>query len=241
LLTAVNWGLFIYATTSGRVIDASMGYFINPLVMVLLGVLAFRERPRPLQWAAVGVGVTGVLVLVVGTGRPPWIALCLAASFGAYALIKKALGVGAVVGMTIETVILFLPALAYCLVLQVNGTATFGRISLTHALLMVGASVVMLSPMLLFSAAANRIPLSVAGLLQYLEPVIQFLIGLLVFNEAMSEPRWVAFLLIWGALAVLGYDGFRTVRKQASQTVTAGTPGSSSSRPTAVRSMKSNS
>ncbi|HEY9411882.1 MAG TPA: EamA family transporter RarD [Jiangellaceae bacterium] len=206
VLTAVNWGVFIYATTHGLVVDASMGYFITPLVMVLLGVIVFRERPRRWQWVAVGIGTAGVAVLVVGYGEVPWVALTLAATFGVYGLIKKSVGIGAVEGMTIETAVLTPLALGYVLVLQADGDATFGHVSTAHTALMVGASAAMLAPMLMFSAAANRIPLALVGLLQYIEPVIQFLIGLAVFAEAVGEQRWVAFGLVWIALGVLAVE-----------------------------------
>lgn len=206
LLTAVNWGVFIYATTNGLVVDASMGYFITPLTMVLLGVIVFRERPRRSQWIAVGIGTAGVAVLMVGYGQVPWVALSLAATFGVYGLIKKSVGVGAIEGMTIEAAVLTPPALGYVLTLQADGEASFGHISTTHTLLMVGASAAMLAPMLMFSAAANRIPLSLVGLLQYIEPVIQFLIGLVVFAETVGEQRWIAFGLVWIALGVLAVE-----------------------------------
>lgn len=217
VLTAINWGVFIYAVTTGRVVEASLGYFIAPLVMVVLGVGAFRERPSRTQWAAVALGTVGVVTLAVAYGGPPWIALVLAGSFGLYGLVKKQVAVarvGAVEGMTVETALLLLPALAYIVWIQLDGTATFGRVSVTHTALMISASVVMLTPMLLFASAGWRIPLSVLGLLQYLEPIVQFLIGVVVFKEAMPPARWVAFAVVWLAIALLVSEILRNLRRR---------------------------
>lgn len=223
-LIAVNWGTFIYATTSGQVVEASLGYFISPLVMVLLGVLVLRERPRPPQWAAIGLGTAGVVALVAGYGKFPWIAVTLAATFGVYALLRKRSAAHTVEALTVETAVLLLPALAYALTLQVLGTAQFGHVSPLHTLLMVGASLVMVVPLLLFGAAANRAPLSSVGLLQYLEPIVQFLLGLLIFNESMPPTRWLAFALVWAAIVVLLADGRRAHRIAHPRPVTGGKP-----------------
>jgi chloramphenicol-sensitive protein RarD len=202
-LIAVNWGVFIYATTHDQVIEASLGYFVSPLVIVALGVLVFRERPRRRQWLAVGLGTAGVGVLVTAYGRLPWIAVTLAVTFGLYAVVKKRSGARAVESLTVETAVLLPPALAYAVALQAGGSATFGHVSGVHTGLMVGASLVMLVPLLLFAAAANQISLISMGLLQYVEPVVQFLLGLVVFSESMPGPRWVAFGLVWAAILVL--------------------------------------
>lgn len=209
LLTAVNWGAFIYATTHGRVIEASMGYFIAPLVMVVLGVQAFRERPDKAQWLAVALGAAGVVVLIAAYGEPPWFALILAGTFGIYGLVKKRTGVGAIEGMAVETIVLMPAALIVIIVTQVTGRATFGHESWAHTALMIGASFVMLAPMLLFSAAGNLIPLSSLGLMQYIEPTVQFLIGFLVFSESMPASRWAAFALVWAAVLVILVDSVR--------------------------------
>ncbi|WP_082310665.1 EamA family transporter RarD [Nonomuraea sp. SBT364] len=210
VLTSVNWALFIWATMNGHVVDASLGYFITPLVSVAFGVIVFRERLRPWQWAAIGLAAVTVAVLTIGYGGPPWIALGLAVTFGSYGLIKKRLAVGAIEGLMVETAVLFPFALVCTVWLQASGQATFGHVSWGNTLLGVGSGFVMMVPMLLFSAAATKIPLSVTGMLQYIEPVVQFLVGLLVFREPMPATRWLAFGLLWVALAVLTADGLRT-------------------------------
>ncbi|WP_336209946.1 EamA family transporter RarD [Nonomuraea sp. LPB2021202275-12-8] len=218
VLTSVNWALFIWATMSGHVVDASLGYFITPLVSIAFGVAVFRERLRGPQWAAIALAAVTVLVLTIEYGGPPWIALGLAVTFGSYGLIKKRVDVGAVEGLMVETAVLFPPALIYTVVLQVSGQATFGHVSVGNTLLGIGSGFVMMVPMLLFSAAATKIPLSVTGMLQYIEPIVQFLAGLLVFREAMPATRWLAFGLLWVALVVLTADGFRARgRKRAAR------------------------
>lgn len=205
----VNWGVYIYAVNTGHVVEASLGYFINPLISVLFGVLLLKERMRPWQWAAVGLGALAVIVLTVDYGRPPWIALTLAASFGTYGLIKKVAGVGAVESMTIETLVLLLPALGYLLYLGQQGTGTFGNWGAGHALLLAGAGVVTAVPMLCFTACAIRVPLTTIGPLQYIAPILQFLCGVFVVQEVMPSSRWVGFAIIWLALSVFTWDSFR--------------------------------
>ncbi|MDF5751050.1 EamA family transporter RarD [Spongiactinospora sp. TRM90649] len=221
-LTAVNWAMFIYAVMNGQVVEASLGYFITPLVSVAFGVIVFRERLRRWQWAAIALGAATVLILSVDYGRPPWIALGLAVTFGTYGLIKKHLNAGAAESLLVETAILFPFALVYTLVLQFTGNATFGHVSAANTALGIGSGLVMLLPVLLFSAAATRVPLTTIGLLQYIEPAVQFLIGLLVFHEEMPGPRWAGFALLWAALAVLAVDGLRA-RRRASTSAVAGT------------------
>jgi chloramphenicol-sensitive protein RarD len=208
----VNWGTYIYGVNSGHVVESALGYFINPLVSVLFGVLIFRERLRPWQWVAVGLGTVAVLVLTLDYGHLPRIALTLAFSFGTYGLVKKAAGVDAVESLTIETLVLFLPAVAYLGFLQFNGTATFGREGVGHALLLVGGGVVTAVPLLCFGAAAIRVPLTVVGLLQYIAPVLQFLCGVLIVHEVMPAGRWAGFAIVWLALAVFTWDTLRNAR-----------------------------
>ncbi|HEX6470571.1 MAG TPA: EamA family transporter RarD, partial [Streptosporangiaceae bacterium] len=205
----VNWGTYIFAVNTGHTIESSLGYFINPLVSVLLGVLVFRERLRPWQWAAIGVGTVAVVVLTVDYGRLPWIAVVLAGSFGTYGLIKKFAATGSAESITVETAVLFPAALAYA-VLQPHPTFTGHGVG--HAALLAGAGVVTAAPLLMFNSAATRVPLSVIGMLQYLAPVLQFLIGLLVQHEAMPASRWIGFLLVWTALVILSADGLRAAR-----------------------------
>jgi chloramphenicol-sensitive protein RarD len=219
MLVSVNWGVYIYAVNAGHVVESSLGYFINPLVSVLFGVMIFRERLRPWQWVAVGLGTLAVVVLTVDYGRPPWIALVLAMSFGTYGLIKKTANVGAAESLTVETLVLLVPALTYLVFLQAHGTATFGREGLGHAVLLAGAGVVTAIPLMCFTAAAIRVPLTVIGLLQYIAPVLQFLCGVLVAHETMPPSRWAGFAIIWLALAVFSWEGLHnahTARRAAS-------------------------
>jgi chloramphenicol-sensitive protein RarD len=212
-LVAINWFVFIYAVTTDHVIEAALGYFINPLVSAAFGVLFFRERLRPWQAIAFGLALVAVLVLALDYGRPPWIALTLAFSFGTYGLVKKAAGVGAAEGLALETLVLLAPALAYLVVLEVQGTGSFGHESPGHALLLVSSGPVTALPLLLFSAAVTRIPLTVIGMLQYLGPTIQFLIGLLILGEAMPASRWIGFTLVWIALVILTVEGLRAAQR----------------------------
>ena len=214
VLIVVNWTTYVYGVLSGHVLDAALGYFINPLVTVLLAVVVLRERLRPVQWVAVGVGAAAVVVLSTGTGGLPWVALVLACSFGLYGLVKNRVGrtVEALPGLAVETTVLTPLALAYLGWLAATGVGTFGAEGTGHALLLASAGVVTALPLLLFSAAARRLPLSVVGLLQYLGPALQFVFGLLVFHEPMSATRWAGFGLVWLALVVLSVDGLRTAR-----------------------------
>lgn len=204
-----NWGTYIFAVNSGHTIEASLGYFINPLITVLFGVVIFRERLRPWQWLALGLGATATVVLAVDYGRPPWIALILACSFGTYGLLKKFASMPSAESLAVETALLMVPALAYSTVLEATGSAAFGHEGPAHALLMIGGGVVTAIPLMLFNASAIRLPMTVLGMLQYLAPVLQFLIGLLVQHEEMPASRWIGFLLVWAALIVLSADGLR--------------------------------
>jgi chloramphenicol-sensitive protein RarD len=209
----VNWGIFIYAVNSGRTLEAALGYFINPLLSVIFGVVIFRERLRRWQWVAVGLGGLSVVVMTIGYGRLPWIALLLAFSFGTYGLIKKFVNMPSAESLATETFIIFPPALVFAVYLQLHGTADFGHHGSGHALLIVGTGVVTAVPLMLFNASAIRIPMSTLGMLQYLAPVLQFIIGLLVQHEAMPASRWAGFLLVWSALLTLTVDGLRTAHR----------------------------
>jgi chloramphenicol-sensitive protein RarD len=215
-LVAINWFVFIYAVTSDHVIEAALGYFINPLVSAAFGVIFFRERLRPWQAVAFGLALVAVLVLALDYGRPPWIALTLAFSFGTYGLVKKAAGVGAAEGLALETLVLLAPALLYLVVIDVQGTGTFAHESAGHTLLLLSSGPVTALPLLLFSAAVTRIPLTVIGMLQYLGPTIQFLIGLLIIGEAMPASRWIGFTLVWIALVILSVEGLRAAQRSRS-------------------------
>ncbi len=208
LVIAVNWGLYIWGVNSGHVVETSLGYFINPLVTVLLGVLLLRERLRRLQWVAVVLGAAAVGVLSVEYGRPPWIALALAGSFATYGFLKKRVNAGAVETLSVETAVLVLPALGYLGWLSARGGGTFGH-GAGHSVLLAGAGVVTAVPLMCFGAAATRLPLTGIGLLQYLTPVMQFLLGVLLRHEAMPPGRLAGFALVWCALAVLTVDLLR--------------------------------
>lgn len=216
VLVAANWTTYVVGVLSGRTVDAALGYYINPLVTVMLAVLVLRERLRPAQWAAVGLGTAAVVVITVGVGELPWIALALAGSFGLYGLIKNRVGrsVPAVTSLAVETAFLTPAALAYLLWLGAVGQGTFGAFGTGHALALASAGVVTAVPLLLFGGAARRLPLSVIGLLQYLAPTLQFAIGVLVFGEAMPAARWWGFGLVWVAVVVLTLDGLRHGRSQ---------------------------
>jgi chloramphenicol-sensitive protein RarD len=217
VLIAVNWGLYIYGVNSDHVVETSLGYFINPLVTVLLGVAVLRERLRPAQWAALGAGAVAVAVLTVDYSRPPWIALTLAGTFALYGLVKKRLALPAAQGLFVESVTLAGPALVYLWWLDRDGRLTFGHVSPAHTALLVVAGVVTAIPLLLFAAAANRIPLSALGLLQYLTPTLQLGCGVLIFHEPMPPTRLAGFALVWVALAVFTWDGIGNTRRRAAK------------------------
>ena len=211
---AVNWGIYIYGVTSDQVVETSLGYFINPLVTVLLGVVVLGERLRPAQWAALAVAAVAVVVLTVENGSPPWIALALAVSFGTYGLLKKTVGVGAVEGLAVETAVLAPVALIYLGWLSTTGDATFAANGPGHAALIALTGVVTAVPLLFFAAAAARVPLTTLGLMQYLAPTMQFLLGVLVFSEPLGLLKLVGFCLVWAALIAFTVDLVTHVRRQ---------------------------
>jgi len=212
-LIAVNWAIYIWAVNAGHVVDAALGYFINPLVTVLLGVLIFSERLRVTQWVAVGLGAFAVGVLAVAGGTVPWVALSLAASFACYGLVKKVIPLAPTASLTAEGLVQFVPALAYLGFITVAGTSTFTSEGAGHVLLLASSGVATCLPLLAFAAAAQALPLSVLGLLQYLTPVAQFLCGVLWFHESMPTYRWIGFAVVWAALAVLTADALRQARR----------------------------
>lgn len=214
LVISVNWCTYIYGVNNGHVVETSLGYFINPLVTVMLGVVVLREEVRGGQWVALALGALAVIVLTADYGRPPWIALTLAFSFATYGLVKKKAAVGAVESLSVETLLLVVPAAVWLLLLESRGDGRFGHFGVDYDLLLVTSGVVTAVPLLFFGAAANRIPLVVLGLLQYLAPVVQFLLGVLYFDEPMPPVRLVGFLLVWAALAVFTADGIARRRRQ---------------------------
>ena len=205
ILISINWIIYIYAATSGHVVEASLGYYINPIVVIATGVLILKEKLRPLQWVSVGVATLGVAVLTLDYGRLPWIALGLAFSWGGYGLVKKQLGLGALEGLSIETLISSGAYLAYLIWLGNQGEGQFG-VSWKITLLFIGGGAVTAIPLLLFNGATNRLPLTLIGLLQYITPTIQFSIGVWYFNEDMPAARWIGFVIIWIALVALAVD-----------------------------------
>jgi chloramphenicol-sensitive protein RarD len=205
ILISINWIIYIYAATSGHVVEASLGYYINPIVVIATGVLILKEKLRPLQWVSVGVATLGVAVLTLDYGRLPWIALGLAFSWGGYGLVKKQLGLGALEGLSIETLISSGAYLAYLIWLGNQGEGQFG-VSWKITLLFIGGGAVTAIPLLLFNGATNRLPLTLIGLLQYITPTIQFSIGVWYFNEDMPAARWIGFVIIWIALVALALD-----------------------------------
>ncbi|MER7420148.1 EamA family transporter RarD [Micromonospora peucetia] len=219
-LIAVNWGAYIYGVTSERVVETALGYFINPLVVVLLGVTVLHERLRAAQWAALGVGGLAVAVLAVDYGRLPYLALVLAFSFAGYVLAKKRLGLPAAEGLFVESAVLALPALAYLGWLGAGGDATFGQVSVGHTLLLVSAGAATAIPLLLFAGAANRLPLTNLGMIQYLAPIIQLGCGVLIFHEPMPPTRFAGFALVWVALIVFTVDALRHSHRTRRATTT---------------------
>jgi chloramphenicol-sensitive protein RarD len=215
VLIAANWTIFVVAVNAGHVVETSLGYFINPLVSVLLGVVVFHERLRPLQWAAVAIAAVAVLVLTLDYGRPPWIALSLAASFGSYGLMKKLVRVEAAPGLFVETALVAVPAAVFLAVLHVRGQGSFAAHGAGHALLLVSAGLATAVPLLLFAAAARRIPLSTVGLLQYVTPLLQLAVGVFVDHEPMPPARLAGFAVVWVALGVFTLDSLRTARGAA--------------------------
>ena len=215
VLVSFNWLLYIWAVNTGHVVETSLGYFINPLISVLLGVTFLKERLRPAQWFSLAGAFIAVLLLSYDYGHPPWIALGLAPSFALYGLVKKRAAVGAVESLSFETGVLTLPAIAYLVALEVQGTGSFGHVPLGRELLLIGAGVMTALPLVAFGASANRVPLSTLGLLQYFAPTLQFMCGVLVFHEQMSDLRWMGFGLIWLSLIAFAAEGFLNASRAA--------------------------
>ncbi len=211
ILISINWIIYIYAANNEHVVEASLGYYINPIVVIATGVIVLKEKMRPLQWLAVAIATLGVAVLTIDYGRLPWIALGLALSWGSYGLVKKQLGLGALEGLSIETLLSGGFYLAYLIWLGNKGEGHF-TYSLTLTLLLIGGGAVTAIPLLLFNGSTNRLPLTLIGLLQYITPTIQFCIGVWYYNEEMSTARWVGFLIIWAALMSLAIDLIKSSR-----------------------------
>jgi chloramphenicol-sensitive protein RarD len=218
LLLTANWFVYIWSVNNGHVIDASLGYFINPLVNVLLGLIVLKEKLRRLQWLAISLAACGVAWLTWQAGQLPWIALILGITFGGYGLLRKTAALAALEGLSLETIILFPAALAYVLWLSWSGQNTF--INSPHdstRWLLAAAGPITAIPLLLFAAGARRIPMAVLGLLQYMSPSMQALLGVLVFHEAFPLPRLIGFIVIWSALALYVAEGLWAGRRIAAR------------------------
>jgi chloramphenicol-sensitive protein RarD len=210
-LLTINWGVYIWSVTVNRVVEAALGYYITPLINVTFGVLLLREKLRPAQWIAVALAAAGVVILTLGYGSLPWIALVLAISWGSYSSIKKSLNLGALETLSLETLFAFLPNLVFLLIIQGNGSAEFGS-TWTISILLFGAGAATVIPLLLFNGSTTRLPLSTVGLLQYITPTIMFFIGIYINNEDISTTKVLGFAFIWLALAVLSRDLYRSSR-----------------------------
>ncbi len=214
VLLAVNWLVYLWANNNGHIVETSLGYFITPLVSVVLGLLVLHERMRPGQWLSVGIAALGVLFLVLTAGGWLWISLVLALSFGFYGLLRKTARLGSLEGLTVEMAILFLPALAYLLFLSARGEAAFGAAGPTTTALLALSGIVTAVPLLLFASGARLVPLTTLGLLQYIAPTMQFSIGVFVYHEPFDLARLLGFSIVWFALAVYWAEGYRH-RRQA--------------------------
>ena len=222
-LIVVNWTVYIYATVNGQVVEAALGYFTNPIVTVLLGVLVLRERLRPLQWVAIGISAVAVLVLAINYGSFPWIAVLLAFSFGTYGLVKKRVSgkADAISGLAFETLWLTPVAIAMLIATAVTSGLTFGTISAGHTIALISTGVVTAVPLIFFASAAGRLPLTLMGLTQYIAPILQFIIGVFFLHEDMPAARWAGFALVWVALIVLTVDLLASNRSSRSRRLSA--------------------
>jgi chloramphenicol-sensitive protein RarD len=208
-LLALNWGVYIWAVNAGVIVETSLGYFINPLINVVFGALFLGERPRPVQWGAIGLAAAGVAYLTWAYGQLPWIALVLAVSFATYGLLKKKASLGAVEGLSVETAVLFFPALAYLLYLEGSGVGSFGHSDAATPGLLAFTGIATALPLVFFAAAIRRLTLTAIGILQYLAPTTQFLIGVFLYDEPFSIDRLIGFVFIWVALIVFTADTVR--------------------------------
>ena len=212
VLISINWLMYVWAVNAGNIIETSLGYFMNPLLSMLMGVIFLRERLRTLQWIPVVLAAAGVIYLTFTYGRLPWIALVLAFSFGLYGLVKKLAPHGSLYGLALETGILFLPALGFLAHADFSGSGSLLRVDLKTDLLLIGAGVITIIPLLMFASAARRLPLTTLGILQYIAPVVQFLLGVLVYREPFDQDRLIGFGLVWLALLIFSAEGYFTYR-----------------------------
>jgi chloramphenicol-sensitive protein RarD len=216
ILLAANWGTYVYAVNNGYIIEGSLGYFINPLVSVLLGVVFLHERLRPRQWIPVGMAAVGVIYLTASYGQFPWIAVALAFTFSMYSLMKKLGPLGSLYGTVVETVIIFLPALAFLLFEESQGVGSFGHVGLPVSILLALTGVVTAIPLLFFATAARTVPLTTLGLIQYVTPTLQFLIGVFVYHETFTPNHLLGFSIIWAALIIYSVENIVSIRRRIS-------------------------
>lgn len=207
LLIGINWLTYVWAVNAGFIIETSLGYFVNPLISVLLGVVFLRERLRFWQWVPVVLALTGVLYLTLVYGALPWISLTLAFTFGLYGLVKKIAPLGSVGGLTLETGLLLVPALLYLIYMEKTGEGAFLHLGTATDALLVGAGLVTTAPLVMFAAAAQRIPLTLVGILQYIAPTLQFLVGILIYHEPFTASQFIGFAIVWAALIIFGLEG----------------------------------
>ena len=208
VLLSINWLIYVWGVNAGFIVETSLGYFINPLLSVLLGVIFLRERLRPMQWIPVGLAAVGVIYLTFVYGRLPWIALSLAFSFGFYGFVKKLSPLGSLYGLTLETGIVFPVALIYLVVVGVTGTGAFFHAGTLIDLFLIGAGIVTTIPLLMFASAAKQIPLTLVGLLQYIAPTLQFLIGVFVYKESFDFSHFIGFAIVWVALIFFAVESY---------------------------------
>ena len=215
VLLSINWLTYVWGVNAGFVVEASLGYFINPLVSILLGVIILHEKIRPAQWIPVGLAFAGVVYLTLTYGALPWIALVLAFSFGLYGLMKKIAPLGTLDGLVLETGSVFLPALGLLLFAQFSGVGAFGHVNLVTTLLLAFSGIITAVPLLLFANGARHVPLTVMGLLQYITPTLQFLIGVLIYGETFTHDRLIGFSIIWLALVMFSAENLINHRRLA--------------------------
>jgi chloramphenicol-sensitive protein RarD len=214
LLLSANWLIYVWGVNAGHIVETSLGYFINPLLSVLLGLIFLRERLRPLQWVPIGLAASGVIYLTWTYGSLPWISLSLAFTFGFYGLVKKTSPLGSLYGLTLETGLVFLPALGYLIYTQATGAGAFGHTGFLSDFLMVFSGVVTAVPLLLFASAARSIPLTMIGILQYIAPTLQFLLGVLLYKEPFTATMLIGFSMVWIALLIFWVEGALAYRTQ---------------------------
>lgn len=215
VLIAVNWFMYVWAVNAGHIVETSLGYFINPLLSVLMGVIFFRERLNMWQWAPIGIAGAAVLYLTLALGSLPWIALILAFSFATYGVVKKVAPLSSLHGLTLETFILLIPAMVFLIYSENTGTGSFAHNGWLTDLMIIGAGVITTIPLLMFASATKRIPLSFIGILQYIAPTIQFLIGVLFYKEHFSTEQFIGYSLVWIALIIFGFNSFSSYRAKS--------------------------